>query len=81
MTRSTPVAIWVVAVAVWLVSSGSKMALFGSTVTVLVIVPRVGGATRRNSIQRVLAAGMDPPEQVTTWPLVAHVKPLPASTS
>ncbi len=55
MTRSIPVEIVVVSVSVLLVSSGSKIALFGSTVTVFVIVPTLGGATSRNSMN--LGAG------------------------
>ena len=45
IVRSMPVATCVVCVAVLLVSSASKIALFGSTVTVLVIGPTTGGAT------------------------------------
>src|SRR3954470_2557414 len=75
-TRSTPVPTWVVWVAVLLVSSASKWALFGSTVTVLVIGPVVGGATRSSLICFVDSAGIVPPLQVTTLePSTAQPKP------
>ena len=57
MTRSTPVEIVVVSVSVLFVSSGSKIALFGSTVTVFVIEPTFGGATSLNVSVSVSAAG------------------------
>ena len=61
-----PVVTSVVVVASLFVSSGSKIALFGSTVTVFVIVPRVGGATTRNRSVLAVGAGIAPPVQVTT---------------
>ena len=56
-TRSMPVEMPVDSVAVLLVSSASKIALFGSTVTVFVIEPTFGGATSTNAIFLVDEAG------------------------
>src|SRR5262249_27887448 len=56
----------VVAVAVLLVSSASKIALLGSTVTTLVIVPTALGATSVRVIVVVDSGPSVPPVQVTT---------------
>ena len=62
-----PVPIVVVWLATLLVSSLSKMALVGSTVTVFVMVPVVAGAERTIVIVTVDCGGMVPPVQVTTF--------------
>jgi len=59
----------VVVVASLLVSSGSKIALFGSTVTEFVIVPSVAGATTRMSTVWVDAGPTAPPLQSMTFEL------------
>ena len=76
-----PVEIVVVSVSLLFVSSGSKIALFGSTVTSFVIWPTVGGATTRKSTNRVSAAGMIPPEQVTTFVPWSHEQSKPPSVA
>src|SRR6185436_5831749 len=63
--RSTPVATCVPWVAVLLVSSASKIALLGSTVTVLVMAPMKGGATSTIVIVVVDSGSTVPPVQVT----------------
>src|SRR6476646_8276276 len=62
--RSMPVATCVPWVAVLLVSSASKMALLGSTVTVLVMEPTKGGATSTIVIMVVDSGPTTPPVQV-----------------
>ena len=71
-------------VVVWLaellVSSASKIALFGSTVTLLVIVPTVGGATNSRFTCFVELGPMVPPVQSTTLPgLSLQAKPPPST--
>lgn len=66
IVRSTPVPTVVTCVNVLLVSSASKIALFGSTVTVLVIVPIAGGATTLMLMVVVDCGPSVPPVQVTT---------------
>src|SRR6188472_1903406 len=73
--RSTPVATWVVWVAVLLVSSASKIALLGSTVTVLVMDPTNGGATRTIVIVVVDSGSTVPPVQVRTLVAGLTVQP------
>ena len=65
IVRSTPVAIRVVCVNVLLVSSASKIALLGSTVTVLLIEPSPDGATATKARVLVDCAGTLP-VQVST---------------
>ena len=66
IVRSMPVVTCVVCVAVLLVSSASKIALFGSTVTVLVIVPTNGGATSDDGDRAWSTAPARCPVQVRT---------------
>src|SRR5687767_334156 len=68
-TRSMPVMTWVVTLALLLVSSASKMALFGSTVTTLVIGPSVGGATSRMVNDSVAAGATSGFVQTSTLPV------------
>src|SRR5688572_7845444 len=81
MVRSMPVTTWVTWLALLLVSSASKMALFGSTVMVLAIGPVPGGATRTIWTVLVDSGGMVPPVHVTTPPAWAHTKPAPLTST
>src|SRR5262245_38899801 len=65
--RSMPVETSVVAVAVLLVSSPSKIALNGSTVTVFAIVPTPGGATSETLNVDVAAGPIDAMLHVSTF--------------
>src|SRR5687768_6645379 len=66
IVRSMPVETSVSSVSVLLVSSASKIALLGSTVAVLLMVPTYGGATRTTVMVVVDSGGIPPPLQVST---------------
>ncbi|OPZ53796.1 MAG: hypothetical protein BWY91_01817 [bacterium ADurb.BinA028] len=77
IVRSMPVETWLVTEALLLVSSASKIALPGSTVTELVSGPTESGATRVTVKDSMDSGAMLGLVQVRTPPLSEHEKSAP----